>query len=165
MKVLHAGCGNEPLPAWIGATEEVRLDIDKRCAPDVVASLSDLGEIGEFDAVYCSHALEHLAPHEIERALLEFRRVLREGGSALLFVPDIEDVKPTDAVLFVSPAGPITGLDLLYGKREMVEKSHHMSHRFGFTQKTLADMLNAAGFSRVLVDRHSCFNLMAAVVK
>jgi len=158
--VLHVGCGFEPLPDWLEGLTETRLDIDARCEPDVVASMTDLGEIGPFDVVYSSHSLEHLAPHDVARALGEFRRVLRDGGSAVVVVPDLEGVKPTEEVLFVSPAGPITGLDLFYGFRPALEAQPYMAHRTGFVRETLAGAFEAAGFASARTERLPNFNLM-----
>jgi ubiquinone/menaquinone biosynthesis C-methylase UbiE len=72
--------------------------------------MTDLGEIGEFDTIYCSHALEHLTAAGALKALREFYRVLKPGGKVMIFVPDTEGVSPTDEVLFISPSGPITGM-------------------------------------------------------
>jgi SAM-dependent methyltransferase len=82
--LLHAGCGDTPRPAWAVGFDEVRLDIDRRCNPDIVANITSLGDIGPFDALYSSHCLEHLYPHQVPVALAEFLRVLKPGG-VLLF--------------------------------------------------------------------------------
>src|SRR5262252_6440154 len=118
-QILHAGCGGEPMPPWLDGAE-VRLEIDAAVKPDIVASMTDMGAIGSYDAIYCSHALEHLYPHEIPLALGEFLRVLKPGGAAIIIVPDLEDAEPTDEVLYVSPGGPIAGFDLFYGHRASV---------------------------------------------
>jgi SAM-dependent methyltransferase len=86
-------------------------------APDIVASMDDMGDIGLYDAIYCSHALEHLFPWQTPLALSEFLRVLKPGGIAMIFVPDLEDVKPTNDILYESAGGPIAGLDMIYGCR------------------------------------------------
>lgn len=164
-RVLHAGCGGESLPDWLDASVETRLDINPEHSPDFVASITDLGDIGEYDAVYCSHCLEHVHGYEVARTLAEFHRVLRPGGCALIVVPDLEDARPTDEVLYVSPAGPVTGHDLIYGKQELVEHMPHMAHHTGFTAATLALGLEGAGFGPVAVSRISFFNLFGAAVK
>lgn len=165
MKALHVGCGGNSLPAWLSDFSEVRVDIDARCKPDVVASMTDLGEVGEFDAVFCQHALEHLHPHEVQRALSEFRRVLKDGGILVLFVPDTEGVADTDTPLFDSPRGPISGSDLLHGHRASLNDSPYMAHHCAFTSETLADELNRAGFSEVHTQRLSPYNLFAGARK
>ncbi len=163
--VLHVGCGGDPLPAWLSGFEEVRLDINPACDPDIVASMTALGEIGPYDALYCSHALEHLHPHEVPVALGEFLRVIKPGGNVLVFVPDLEGVAPNSEVLFESEAGPITGHDLYYGHGAYVARNPYMAHHSGFLKDTLAEALQAAGFAQTEVMRVHCHNLMAVAVK
>ena len=165
LSVLHVGCGSQPLPAWLAGNVETRLDIDPDCQPDIVASMTDLGEIGPFDMVYSCHSLEHLMPHDVGIALGEFHRVLRPGGIAVVFVPDLEDVKPTTDVLYVSEAGPISGLDMYYGLHTVTEAQPYMAHHCGFVRETLGDALKAAGFASISVERLDVFNLMGAAQK
>lgn len=49
-------------------------------------------EGGSFDAVICSHVLEHV---DTEKALREIHRVLRPGGRALLMIPIEEALEKT----------------------------------------------------------------------
>ncbi len=165
LRVLHAGCGTEPLPAWLGECDEVRLDIDHRCEPHIVAPITALGDIGEFDVVYSSHCLEHLFPHQVAVALAEFKRVLKPGGKAVVVVPDLEDVRPTEDALYVSEAGPICGLDMYYGKASMIADNPFMAHKCGFVRETLAGVVEAVGFAAVSVERSSGYNLYAVAVK
>jgi|EndMetStandDraft_2_1072991.scaffolds.fasta_scaffold51498_3 SAM-dependent methyltransferase len=163
-RILHVGCGGDALPSWL-AGEETRLDIDPATEPDIVASMTDMGRIGEYDVVYCSHALEHLFLHEIRPALREFRRVLKPGGRAVVIVPDAQGVSPTEEVLFVSPAGPVTGLDLLYGMRSRIAACPYMAHRYGFVSMTLEAEMAHAGFAHAVVKRVPDFNLLAVATK
>lgn len=127
--------------------------------------MTSLGDIGPFDAIYCSHALEHLFPHDAATALTEFVRVLAPGGQALIFVPDLEDVKPTQEVLYQSVSGPITGHDLFYGYAPYLEINPYMAHRAGFVADSMTAALDAAGFSSSLVKRLQHHNLMAVATK
>lgn len=163
-RILHVGCGGAPLPEWLQG-EQVRLDIDEKHKPDLVADMSDLGEIGFFSAIYCDHSLEHLPRHKVRRAIREFCRVLLPKGLALIFVPDLEDARPTDDVLYISPAGPITGIDLFYGHSKLLEINPYMQHRTGFTSKILEAEMWSAGFSKVKTQRLGSFNLFGCGVK
>lgn len=164
IRVLHAGCGREPLPEWFPACVEVRLDANAKCEPDIVASVTDIGGDDEqFDIVYCSHVLEHVYPHEVHKVVSEFHRVLKPGGKAIIIVPDLEDAKATEDVLYVSPAGPITGLDLMYGMREMIEDNPYMAHHCGFVSSTLKQAMNV--FSEVHTSRMMFNNLMGVGIK
>jgi len=124
-----------------------------------------LGDIGDYDAVFCCHALEHVYPHQVPLAISEFHRVLKPGGVLIVFVPDLEGIKATEDVLFVSPAGPITGLDLIYGMRSLIKEAPQMAHKTGFTKETLRRELEQAGFSKVVVSRHELHNLSGVCVK
>jgi protein O-GlcNAc transferase len=159
--LLAVGSGKSPLPEWETRYTIVRLDIDPRMEPDIVASMTDMGPIGPYDALLCSHALEHLYPHEVPRALAEFYRVLKPGGLAIVLVPDLEGVAPTEERL---PGTELNGLHLFYGDASMIEEFPHMAHHCGFVAHTLAEVMTAAGF-RVKTDRASHYNLVAVGVK
>lgn len=165
-RALHVGCGGHALPNWLpNKYEEVGLDINPNCNPDIVASFTDLGEIGTFDLVYSSHCLEHLTPSEVDRALRECYRVLNPKGALLLIVPDLEDVKPTNEVLFEAACGPVTGLDMYYGHAESVKTNPYMQHKTGFVKETLEQALSKAGFQTVVVNRINDYNLMGGGVR
>jgi len=164
-RVLHAGCGKTPLPDLFLPCFETRLDIDPDNRPDVLASMSDLGNIGPFDLVYTSHALEHLNPFDAAKALKEFHRVLEPGGVAVVIVPDLEGVRPDNRILYESPGGAISGFDLIYGYRPNVAESEFMLHRCGFVADTLEEAFREAGFSIVETRRVAGYQLLATGVK
>lgn len=159
MRVLHAGCGHEPLPAFFSDADEVRLDADPSVNPHVVASMTALGDIGEFDVVYCSHAVEHLLPDDAMTALREFRRVLKDGGYALVIVPDCQGIEPTFDNL---PGMNVSGHELLYGKLDT--SNPFMQHKTGFIASTLEAALRQAGF-KATTKRGNDYNLIGVGVK
>jgi len=166
--VLHVGCGVASpgkLHDLFGDNtwREVRLDIDANVQPDIVSSITDMQNVGNscFDALFSSHNLEHLYPHEVPAALREFRRVLKPDGFALITLPDLQEIARliTDGQLakpaYLSPAGPITALDMLYGfSPALAQGNPFMGHRTGFTGQTLTDALASAGFHTVAVQRN-----------
>lgn len=163
-RILHVGCGGTALPEWLSG-EETRLDIDPGRKPDIVAPMDDMGEIGEFDVVYSSHSLEHLTSNGAVKALCEFRRVLSEGGFAVVVVPDLEGVMPTDDVMFTAACGPVTGLDMFYGHHDFIDGKPHMSHKTGFVRATLDSAFRKAGFRNWEARRLPDFNLLGIGVK
>lgn len=164
--LLHVGCGGNPIPDWaIGRYDEVRLDISPDNSPDILASMTDMGDIGLFDGIYCSHALEHLSPHEVDIALAEFHRVLVPEGFVVVLVPDLEGVHATEEVLYEVPCGPITGLDLIYGLRKLIPFMPYMAHKIGFVKDTLQSALDRAGFSQTIVTREAKYNLLGGAKK
>jgi predicted SAM-dependent methyltransferase len=165
--ILHAGCGNQPLPqsSLFEGGKEVRLDIDPNNAPDIVASIDNLGDIGPFDVVWCSHCLEHLHFYEAEQAMREFYRVLKPGGVCVIMVPDLEGIEPTeDMVYYVDGAGPITGLDMYYGHRGYSSTNPYMMHKCGFVSQTLRGMFSRAGFTHIS-EKRDCWNLIGSGVR
>jgi SAM-dependent methyltransferase len=159
--VLIAGCGDEG-PQWAEQDwSVVRLDIDPRTEPDIVGSMTDLGNIGPYDAVACNNALEHLYPHEVNKALQEFYRVLKPGGVAVIQVPDLEGVSPTEDLI---PEIGMSGLHLYYGDPALLEAFPYMAHHCGFVGPTLRRVLEMAGFS-VMTKRLPCHQLMGIGTK
>jgi hypothetical protein len=161
--LLHIGCGPKRkdrttrgfnTDAW----HEIRLDIDPSVSPDVTGTMTDMSAVvsASVNAIFSSHNIEHLYPHEVPVALAEFCRVLADDGFAVITCPDLQSVcaliaedKLTDAA-YTSPAGPIAPLDILYGFRpSMAQGNLYMAHRCGFTRKVLHATLLAAGFSSV----------------
>ena len=162
-RVLHVGCGESRVydrhPHFQpGEWQEVRLDIDPAVKPDVLGDITDMGAVadGSFDALYSSHNLEHVYPHQVTVALAEFRRVLKPEGFALVLVPDLKSVARSvvddklEDPLYTSAAGPITPLDVLYGFRPSLARGQlYMAHKTGFTAKTLANAMARSGFPTV----------------
>jgi SAM-dependent methyltransferase len=159
--VLIAGCGEEGQQWTEQGWSVVRLDIDPRTKPDIVGSMTDLGDIGPYDAVACNNALEHLYPHEVNDALKEFHRVLKPGGHAIIQVPDLQDVKPTEDLI---PEIGMSGLHLYYGDAALIPEYPHMAHHSGVVEDTLKRVLEMAGFTAQM-KRLPCHQLMGIGVK
>jgi SAM-dependent methyltransferase len=161
-KVLNVGGGSKeiPLPMPYAEYEHVLLDIDPKGSPDIVCDARKLVslEASQYDAVYCSHNLEHYYRHDVRKVLAGFMHILKDGGFVHIMVPDIHDVmKATlergldiDDVLYESPAGPIMVLDVLYGYSVEIESSGQdfYAHKTGFTKKSLLTALETAGFRK-----------------
>jgi SAM-dependent methyltransferase len=174
-KVLNAGCGpanpDRLHPAFRnGAWQEVRMDVDPRVAPDIVGSLEDLGQIADksFDAVYCSHSLEHLYHHDVVFAIRGIARILRQDSFALITAPDLEPIAAlvvqgrAEAVAYMSPIGPITALDMLYGHAASIAAGNQfMAHKTGFTEDRIARLLLEARFEEVQVVKGPSYDLFA----
>ena len=178
---LHVGCGPKRkdrttpgfnTPEW----HEQRLDIDESVNPDIVGTMTDMSAVADasVDAIFSSHNIEHLYPHEVPVALAEFKRVLKDDGFVIVTCPDLQSVcaliaedKLTEPA-YTSPAGPIAPLDILYGHRPPMARGNlYMAHRCGFTQKVLTGTLQAAGFATVASMRrgHPCYDLYAVATR
>lgn len=162
LKLLHVGCGPQNIHSLKNFNpsiwEEIRLDIDPNVQPDVLGTLSDMSAVADasVDAVYSSHNIEHVYPHEVQAVMSEFFRVIKPTGFVIIQCPDLTSVAQgllhggLENPLYVSPAGPISPLDILFGHREAMKNGNlFMSHKTGFTWDTLKEKLHAAGFPMV----------------
>ena len=160
-RVLNVGGQSRgiQLPTPYGTFEQVLLDLDPSVGADIVLDVRELTTLApqQFDAVYCSHNLEHVRQHEVPVVLAGFRHVLKPGGLAHIIVPDLQELMlacvqqgiDLDGLLYESPMGPITPLDVLYGHGGLIAQSGQdfYAHRTGFSRRTLANVVEASGFS------------------
>ena len=178
-RVLNVGSG----PARAGRLQEgfdprfwteVRLDVDPATRPDLIGSVLALSAVvpeASYDAIWCSHVLEHLYGHEVVPALEQFRRVLKPDGFAVVTSPDIMAVaqrivaRGVDDVAYVSPGGPIAPLDMLYGHGASIEAGNRfMAHRTGFTADRLGSLAARAGFAEARVACGTAFDVWAILM-
>jgi len=128
--LLHVGCGplhkDRTTPAFNSPKwRELRLDIDPSVEPDIIGTMTDMSAVADrsVDAIFSSHNIEHLYPFEVPVALREFRRVLKPDGFVVLTCPDLQSVAELIAddklleTAYVSPLGPISAIDIVYGHR------------------------------------------------
>jgi SAM-dependent methyltransferase len=161
--VLNVGGGSKgiALPPHYAGWAHLMLDIDPAADPDVLLDARELARLdrGLFDAVYCSHNLEHYYAHDVPKVLAGFARVLKPEGFAEIRVPDVGAVareiargREMEDVLYTSPAGAVSIRDVLYGFGRAIEKTgtEFYAHKTGFTRRSLADALTVAGFSHLV---------------
>jgi hypothetical protein len=171
---LHVGCGSKTALATPFAGQswkEVRFDINPDAKPDLIGTMTNMDavESGSMDALYSSHNIEHLYPYEVEIALKEFRRVLKDDGFAVITCPDLRSVCTLIAndllvePAYMSPSGAISPIDILYGHRPALQAgNHYMAHRCGFTERVLVGTLQQTGFVQVAsFTRPECFDIWA----
>lgn len=176
--VLNVGCGY-PLRTRLHpyfqneGWRELRLDVDPAVKPDICCSMTEMTPVAtaSVDAVWSSHNLEHLYRHEVPRALSEFCRVLRPRGLLLVTLPDLQKVAELVAqdkleeAVYVSPSGPITPLDMIFGHiASLAQGRGYMAHKTGFTATSLQRLLAGAGFADIEL-RRSPFDLWARANK
>ena len=179
-KLLHIGPGNSRIQQTTpgfnnGEWQEIRLDIDPSVQPDILGTMTDMSLVSDHsvDAIFSSHNIEHLYPHEVPVALAEFTRVLTADGFCVITCPDLKSVcalvaqdKLTETA-YDSSAGPIAPIDILYGHRNYMGAGNlFMAHRCGFTEKVLRGTLNACGFPWVAtLVRPATFDIWAIACK
>ena len=99
-KVLHAGCGSgqvdESIASYIDITpldlSTGALELYKKHNPDAKnlthASIFEIpAEDNSFDGIYNLGVMEHFNEQDIQKILKECRRVLKPGGTIILFWP------------------------------------------------------------------------------
>jgi len=175
--LLHVGCGTKrkdrTTPGFNSDDwSELRLDIDPNVQPDITGTITDMSAVADasVDALFSSHNIEHMYPHEVPKAFNEFKRVLKPDGFAVITCPDLQSIaalvaedKLTESA-YQSPAGPITPLDMIFGHGVSVARGNaFMAHHCGFTQKVLMGTLHRAGFISFAAKRrpHPHYDLWA----
>ncbi len=97
-KLLHIGCGPQHILGKHGFDpeewEEIRLDVEASVQPDIIGTMTDMKDVatGSVNAIFSSHNLEHLVPHELPVAMSEFLRVLKDDGYLVVTLPDLQQV-------------------------------------------------------------------------
>jgi SAM-dependent methyltransferase len=169
-KFLNVGGNNKAvaIPPQFAAWEHHLLDIDPAGEPDILADARELESLpgAVYDAVYCSHNLEHYYRHEVPKVLAGMIHVLKADGMAFIRVPDIAAVVQevhergldVEDILYESGVGPVTVHDVLYGFSPRIEASGEdfYAHKTGFSRNSLRQLLKRAGFSQVYI---ACANL------
>lgn len=170
---INAGCGaahTQRLPQLFADWLQIRVDVDPKVEPDIVASITDLSMIsnGYAQAVWAAHCIEHLFAHEVPVALAEFRRVLIDDGFACIVVPDLQSIASWIAndrlheTIYESPAGPVTAHDMFWGFGPAIERGAlAMAHRCGFTPTAILRCMENIGFAEVVVRRRRTLELIA----
>ena len=162
-RVLNVGGSNKqiPIPDHYRGWNHLLLDIAPGPEVDVLLDARKLSDYhgDKFDSIYSSHNLEHFYPHDVPKVLSGFMQVLKPGGFVDVRVPDLNSVLQAvvtrgmelDDVLYVSPAGPISAHDVIYGWGAEIERSgvDFFAHKRGFSAKSLSQALEKAGFVQV----------------
>lgn len=166
MRVLNVGGGaSRDLPEQFAGWEQALLDIDPAVNPDICLDARLLGKAEPcvFDAVYCSHNLEHYYQHDVSSVLQGFLHVLKPGGLALVSVPNVThlmrdmlsrglDINDTWYRAGGPNGQPVTYHDVLYGWSTAMRKGNlFFAHKCGFTGLSLREALEGAGFTGVEV--------------
>jgi len=163
-KFLHVGCGGktkEQTTAGFNSDDwkEIRYDVNPMVHPDIIGDVVDMKSVESesMGAIFSSHNIEHLYPHDVSASLDEFYRVLKPCGFVVLTCPDIQEVCKHVATgnltepIYISQAGPITALDVLYGHTDSLAAGNlYMAHRTGFSKKTLIACFQKGRFQSVV---------------
>lgn len=129
---LDIGCGHNKRAGFVGVDAyEAVADIR---APMWALPFGD----GEVEAIYSSHALEHVMGAQVCPTLCEWFRVLQSGGVLELRVPDLK----------WCVENWLKHLDDGWERAKIFGSQEHEGnvHRTGFTREMLRDYLQSVGF-------------------
>ena len=162
MIVLNVGGGSRHLPPEYEGWDGHLLDINPDCQPDLCMDGKDLitYDAMQFDAVLCSHNLEHYYRHDVAQVLAGFLHVLKDGGHADIRVPNIMGLFSAmargqldiDDVWYRAGGSPVTFHDVMYGWNTAMENGNlFYAHKCGFSPLSLAAAMQKAGFKDVQI--------------
>ena len=165
---LHLGCFDQVFPGWVntditphifvarvpglawllykvGVISKERYDQHQKGIFRAVSYLDVTKRFpypaGWFDAVYCSHLLEHLYPDQARFCIGEIYRVLKSGGIVRIVVPDLDRI-----VAHYDPLQPEEFLEKMFEASQKRAKNQHHWH---YNEISLARLLTDAGFRKV----------------
>lgn len=148
--LLNLGCGTTCQPGWINVDSDPPLGC-------YFADFRDSLELPDGCAahVHCEHVLEHLERYDAERFLRECRRVLTNGGTLRLVVPDAEKYMRAyvsgDSAFFDDLKGIGNPSVPLKFPVAVVNQMFRMggAHRYAWDFSELSAVLDACGFANV----------------
>lgn len=136
---LHVGSGDKHWPGWVNC--------DAFGDPDVVTD----GRTLPFDddtaeEIQAIHFVEHVPRLDVDRMIVDWRRVLKPGGKLVIEVPCLNkmaqlitegerNIRLTLLGIFGDPRDPKPG----------------MMHAWAYTKEELRDILDQAGFTHIEV--------------
>lgn len=169
MKFLNVGGATKeiPVPIMFDGWEHHLLDINKNIETDICEDAKNLINIpeleGKYDAIYCSHALEHFYLHDVDTVLRGFNYVTNENGICYIIVPSLRllfrrimesNLELTDVIYRVENGFqfPITAHDMIFGSGKHMQQEKEdkfYAHKCGFFPNQLVTMIANAGFPYV----------------
>lgn len=133
---LNAGSGQRPFQP---TTEMLwlNMDISPKHSPDILGDWNDLSmfEADSFDVVVSHHSIEHAGCNEAAGFVREAHRILKPGGSLLVFVPDLRALAQRWLTGQLDTQIYLTNL---YGPFDGTEGSRH---RWGFDRAHMRQFL------------------------
>lgn len=137
---VQVGCGNKIWPGFVNVDQHAaRADV--RC--DCTALTFETGTV---DSLYAIHLLEHLHRNDAGKALAEWTRVLKPGGTMVLELPCLNKI----AQLLVDGETDMRMTVLgLYGDPR--DPAPAMLHKWGWSREELTEALTQAGMEQIEV--------------
>jgi len=144
---LHLGCGTNKLPGW------VNIDSVKECQPDLVHDVSRSLPYDDLsvDEILAEDILEHFDKYLRFIVFYNWTRVLKVGGKVTLQVPNFKKI-----LFKYFKFGYDNFVDFIFGEnmwRSEIYLGHFGNHKWGYSEKSLADFVRHFGIGQVDVQR------------
>lgn len=141
---LNLGCGRHVLDGWTNVDAQVS-SMAKR-PPEILCDLKSIPlPDGCADEAMAIHVFEHFYRWESPIVLAEWRRLLRPGATLVLELPDLEKCCRNILEGRAGKGHPDQlGMWGIYGDPR--DADPFMTHRWGWTPKTLKALLEERGF-------------------
>lgn len=150
---INIGCGEVPLQGYIN------IDLHHNAADVKMDALNLALADNSVDEIYSSHLIEHFPKRDVPKALKEWFRVLKNGGTLSMNLPNLEWCMRN---WLGQPEEKRFGLylDMIYG----LQTNDGEYHKTGFTKYKLNTLLKEAGFSDITITDHwshaqSCYQV------
>lgn len=148
---LLLGCGPTRMEGFVG------VDIIGGPTVDIISSVDTLPfKDGEVDAIVAEHVIEHLTYYQFNRAMAEWYRVLKSGGTLEIECPDLLEwckrfVESNEYNRYVSHKGHWPIIAHFYGHQRGRNEAEELSqvHKSGYTKDHLWDILNGLGYTNI----------------
>lgn len=129
---LHLGCGKVNIPGFVHVDVISMEHIDYVCSADDLHMIRD----NSVELIYASHILEHFKRHQVKRVLYEWHRVLEEGGTLRISVPDFEKI----VQVYQKNKNIEELIGLLMGGQTYDYNFHHISFDYVYLKQLLEDI-------------------------
>lgn len=133
MSKLNLASGQRPYPApWLN------VDVKDQGYPvDVLADIKDLHMIDDesVDIAVLHHVVEHIAIHDLDAYISEWRRILKPGGKLAIFVPNLREM---DKAWLEGRVDTFIHNINTYGA---YQDSIHDLHKWGYDRQELEDRM------------------------
>lgn len=145
---LHVGCASKRLEGYIN------IDSRQTDATDHVCDASEITIVpaGGVSEIYSRHMLEHLDPNDAMRTLKHWHDLLAPSGILKVIVPDITFHAQQILGLVQSSMGDqnLHAMAGFWGWRDETRGgSKEDAHRWGYTEKSLVQILTDLGFTDI----------------
>jgi len=142
---LHIGCAAKRLEGYINIDSRQTDATDHVCDASAITIVSE-GTVAE---IYSRHMLEHLDPNDAMTTLRHWHDLLAPSGILKVIVPDITFHAQQILGLVQSTMGDqnLHAMAGFWGWRDETRGgSKEDAHRWGYTEKSLVQILNDIGF-------------------